>query len=190
MMIPLVVIGTGFGMVVAPTIDLVLGQVPEHEAGAASGLLNTGQQLGVALGVALVGVVFFTQLDHGSARGAEDVVPQTRSELTALRVPGPVQHEILEQFQLCVRERSAQVDPSRVPESCQTAEPQDPAMARTLAAAGKQATAINFVNTFGHTLWYGAAGLLLVLCGFIALPQRVRPAKDDTETDMEEPALV
>jgi hypothetical protein len=45
-----VVSGVGFGMVVAPTLDLLLGQVPGREASAASGLLNTVQQLGIALG--------------------------------------------------------------------------------------------------------------------------------------------
>jgi EmrB/QacA subfamily drug resistance transporter len=63
--------GAGFGMVVAPTLDLLLGQVPSREAGNASGLLNTVQQLGMALGVAVLGVVFFTLLGHSSSRGID-----------------------------------------------------------------------------------------------------------------------
>ncbi|MET8876111.1 MFS transporter [Nocardia sp. NPDC004604] len=56
--------GIGMGMVVAPTLDMLLGHVPSHDAGAASGLLNTLQQVGFAFGVALAGVVFFTRLEH------------------------------------------------------------------------------------------------------------------------------
>lgn len=71
MVFPLIVTGIGFGFVVAPTIDMLLGQIPDREAGAASGLLNTGQQLGLALGVALVGIVFFGQLDNVVAASPE-----------------------------------------------------------------------------------------------------------------------
>ncbi|MFJ4653649.1 MFS transporter [Nocardia sp. NPDC088792] len=61
---PLALSGLGLGLVVAPVIDLLLGQVPAGVAGSASGLLNTAQQLGMAIGVAVSGVVFFTLLDH------------------------------------------------------------------------------------------------------------------------------
>ncbi|MFI1916619.1 MFS transporter [Nocardia sp. NPDC020380] len=61
---PLACSGLGLGLVVAPVIDLLLGQVPARVAGSASGLLNTAQQLGLAVGVAVSGVVFFTLLDH------------------------------------------------------------------------------------------------------------------------------
>ncbi|WP_205856172.1 MFS transporter, partial [Phytoactinopolyspora endophytica] len=46
MVSPLIVAGVGFGLVVAPMIDLVLTDVPVRDAGSASGLLSTVQQLG------------------------------------------------------------------------------------------------------------------------------------------------
>ncbi len=49
--------GVGFGMVVAPTLDLLLGQVPNREAGNASGLLNTVQQLASGI-LVIVGAGF------------------------------------------------------------------------------------------------------------------------------------
>ncbi|WP_019928501.1 MFS transporter [Nocardia sp. BMG111209] len=64
--------GLGFGMVIAPTLDLLLGQVPSRAAGSASGLLNTIQQIGFALGVALAGVIFFGRAEK-STGGAEFV---------------------------------------------------------------------------------------------------------------------
>ena len=56
-------------------IDLILTDVPVEDAGSASGLLNTTQQVGMALGVALVGVLFFTHLDNGSDYGVDEVTP-------------------------------------------------------------------------------------------------------------------
>lgn len=55
----MVVIGAGIGLVTAPVIDVVLARVPTSEAGSASGVLNTAEQLGSALGVAVVGTAFF-----------------------------------------------------------------------------------------------------------------------------------
>ncbi|WHM38285.1 MFS transporter [Streptomyces sp. BPTC-684] len=59
MMVPLVVLGIGMGLIVAPLTDAVLSEVPQEHAGSASGLINTVQQAGNALGLGLVSVVFF-----------------------------------------------------------------------------------------------------------------------------------
>ncbi|MFD4129870.1 MFS transporter [Streptomyces globisporus] len=59
MAVPLVVMGVGMGLIVAPLTDMVLSEVPKEHAGSASGLINTVQQMGTALGLGLVSVVFF-----------------------------------------------------------------------------------------------------------------------------------
>ncbi|MFE7059629.1 MFS transporter [Streptomyces californicus] len=59
MAVPLVVMGAGMGLIVAPLTDAVLSEVPKEHAGSASGLINTVQQMGTALGLGLVSVVFF-----------------------------------------------------------------------------------------------------------------------------------
>ncbi|MFH8467722.1 MFS transporter [Streptomyces sp. NPDC017991] len=59
MALPLIVMGLGMGLIVAPLTDAVLSEVPREHAGSASGLINTVQQMGNALGLALVSVVFF-----------------------------------------------------------------------------------------------------------------------------------
>ncbi|WP_433628774.1 MFS transporter [Nocardia sp. CA-120079] len=183
MIFPLLITGIGFGAVVAPTIDLLIGQVPTHAAGSASGLLNTGQQLGMALGVALVGVVFFTQLDHDSARGVNAVTPQAQAELAAQHLPGPVQATILANFRACVRDRSAQVDPTAIPDSCRTDQDMaSPAVTQTLSSAGTQANAVNFAHTFGYTLWFGMALMVLVSLGFLALPKQARLEHHESES--------
>jgi EmrB/QacA subfamily drug resistance transporter len=65
MALPLVVMGAGMGLIVAPLTDAILSEVPREHAGSASGLINTVQQMGNALGLGLVSVVFFgTISDH------------------------------------------------------------------------------------------------------------------------------
>ncbi|GLZ40734.1 MFS transporter [Actinokineospora sp. NBRC 105648] len=55
----LVVSGFGMGMVMAPLSSTVLERVAPHHAASASGALSTAQEIGGALGVALVGIIFF-----------------------------------------------------------------------------------------------------------------------------------
>lgn len=59
--------GAGFGMVVAPVGIFVLSEVPTKFAGSASGLFNTTSQLAGALGVAIIGTIFFNSLETSSA---------------------------------------------------------------------------------------------------------------------------
>ncbi|MFD9212724.1 MFS transporter [Streptomyces sp. NPDC087659] len=61
---PLVIMGLGMGLIVAPLTDAVLSDVPREHAGSASGLINTTGQMGNALGLGLVSVVFFTVVDE------------------------------------------------------------------------------------------------------------------------------
>ncbi|MFG6177846.1 MFS transporter [Halomonas sp. THAF12] len=54
----LIVVGAGQGFVMTPLLNLVLGFVKEAQAGMASGVISTVQQVGAALGVAVVGILF------------------------------------------------------------------------------------------------------------------------------------
>ncbi|HEX3930205.1 MAG TPA: MFS transporter [Nocardioides sp.] len=58
----LVVSGIGLGLLVVPLVDVALATVPSAEAGAASGAYGTVQQVGAALGIAIAGTVFFTDV--------------------------------------------------------------------------------------------------------------------------------
>ncbi|MFE1957375.1 MFS transporter [Streptomyces sp. NPDC059479] len=69
MALPLVVMGLGMGLIVAPLTDAVLSGVPREHSGSASGLINTTQQMGNALGLGLVSVVFFGVVDDRLAAG-------------------------------------------------------------------------------------------------------------------------
>jgi EmrB/QacA subfamily drug resistance transporter len=60
----LVIDGAGQGMAVAPLATTVLSRITPQHAGAASGVLTTGIQVGNALGVAVIGVIFYGVLNH------------------------------------------------------------------------------------------------------------------------------
>ncbi|SNR35167.1 MFS transporter [Actinomadura mexicana] len=58
----LALVGAGMGLVLAPLSALVLSGVTDRHAASAAGVLSTAQQVGNALGVALVGIVFYGAL--------------------------------------------------------------------------------------------------------------------------------
>lgn len=60
---PLIIGGAGMGMLVAPITDFALANVPEAEAGSASGFLTMMQQVGSTIGVALLSTIFFNLVD-------------------------------------------------------------------------------------------------------------------------------
>ena len=61
---PQLVAGIGMGMLIAPLFDFVLASVTDDEVGSASGVLNAVQQLAGAVGVAAIGTLFFSTLEH------------------------------------------------------------------------------------------------------------------------------
>jgi EmrB/QacA subfamily drug resistance transporter len=71
-LLPLLVGGFGSGLVITPNQALTLSEVPVPRAGTAGGLLQTGQRVGAAVGIAAVGSAFFaaeasTHGDYASA---------------------------------------------------------------------------------------------------------------------------
>ena len=62
---PELVAGIGMGAMLAPLFDFVLAGVDDDEVGSASGVLNAMQQLGGALGIAVIGTVFFSIAGDG-----------------------------------------------------------------------------------------------------------------------------
>ena len=63
----LLVAGAGMGLAITPLTTILLSTAPAEHAGGASGLLSTVQQIGAALGVAVVGAIFFGAVHAGIA---------------------------------------------------------------------------------------------------------------------------
>ena len=61
---PTVVIGAGVALLFVTLSLVALNRVPEADSGVASSLLNTGQQLGGSIGLALLGTVAWTVVAH------------------------------------------------------------------------------------------------------------------------------
>jgi EmrB/QacA subfamily drug resistance transporter len=59
---PLLISGIGMGMVWVPMFEIIVGDVADDEVGSASGVLQAVQQLGMSLGVAAIGTIFFGSL--------------------------------------------------------------------------------------------------------------------------------
>lgn len=71
---PLAVYGLGMGAIFVPLFDLILGDVQMHQLGSASGVLECVQQFGAALGIAVLGTVFFNAFGaHAGAAAAPAV---------------------------------------------------------------------------------------------------------------------
>ena len=59
---PLLIAGIGSGLFIAPNAQFIVATVDPQEAGAASGVVGTMQRLGSAVGIAVIGSVFFGAL--------------------------------------------------------------------------------------------------------------------------------
>ncbi|MEV6096758.1 MFS transporter [Nocardia sp. NPDC051981] len=71
----LLLAGAGLGFLVVPLANVVLSAVPAETASAGSGILSTAQQFGGALGVAMIGTVFFHHTSTGPADGFHAAAP-------------------------------------------------------------------------------------------------------------------
>lgn len=63
-------LGGGLGLMVPALNRYVLKSVPAEDAGSAAGMLTTAQQIGNAVGVAIIGTVFYGVLGRGEGAGA------------------------------------------------------------------------------------------------------------------------
>jgi len=70
LLVPLALGGLGLGITIGALFQTILAGVPPRDAGSGSGALQASQQIGGALGVALIGEIFFTWLEHGQDWGA------------------------------------------------------------------------------------------------------------------------
>ncbi len=82
---PMVAGGIGMGMVFVPLFDIVMAGVRPQEMGSASGVLQTVNALGMSLGIAGIGAIFFALV---SGRGGHVPVYLHAAQWTALATVG------------------------------------------------------------------------------------------------------
>jgi len=89
LLVPLLVAGIGSGLFIAPNAQFIIATVDHQEAGAASGVIATMQRLGAAIGIAIIGSVFFGTLSiptRGRPTPADLAAAFTHSATCALAV--------------------------------------------------------------------------------------------------------
>jgi EmrB/QacA subfamily drug resistance transporter len=69
-LLPMALAGVGLGTAISPLFNVVLASVSGADSGGASGALQAFQQVGGALGVAVVGQLFFARLEGVAANGS------------------------------------------------------------------------------------------------------------------------
>lgn len=175
----LLVGGLGMGMIIAPILDFILADVPAEHAGSGSGVVNALQQVGGAVGIAVIGALFLGFLGGTADSAAKDVTPQLRTALAKASVAEDRRDEISASFAQCFSERVSSQDPSRSPASCR--ELDTVADARTGAAIGEasaDARRIAFGTALQRTIIGQIALIVVVFLLLFLLPRQARHHED------------
>jgi EmrB/QacA subfamily drug resistance transporter len=168
-----VVSGLGLGTVIAPLLNIILAGVPGRDAGSASGVLTTFQQLGGAIGVAVVGVVFFGLLTSRAPDAIATVTPQLQSQLAAANVPPQAATALVAQFSTCFKEEASASDPSAPIPGC-SGKSSSPQVTRAFATAAQAGLARDFVTSVERILFFNVGFWALTGILSMLLP-RARP---------------
>ena len=200
----LLVIGAGMALIMSPMFSVVLTDVDAKHAGSASGVLNAVQQLGGAIGTALIGVFFFGALVSNAPASFQKVEPQIRSELASANIEEPVRSQIISGAKTCFVDSSKQKDASDTPASCkklqqppkqsraekaelarmtpkqlaavQKAEKQaTTATKKIIESSVKKANADNFTSAFRVAVIFELVVLAAVFGLSFTLPRHIRP---------------
>jgi len=201
----LLVTGAGMALIMSPMFSVVLTDVDSKHAGSASGVLNAVQQLGGAVGTALIGVFFFGQLVTSAPASFTSVEPSIRSSLADAHLPKATEDEILKGAKTCFVDTNKAKDASETPESCKKL--QQPAAApsaempahmtpeqisqmkaaqektgkiigNAITDGVKKANAANFADAFRVAVLFELGILAAVFLLSFALPRHIRPSED------------
>ncbi|MEA2684078.1 MAG: hypothetical protein QOK05_2406 [Chloroflexota bacterium] len=110
--------GMGLGLVISPSVNFILAAVETKDAGSASGLITTVQQTGGAMGIAIIGVIFFGLIGSNADRITRDQAPAMRQHLEQAGAPAAVADTFISLYQTCFHDRSVAKDPTLNPPSC------------------------------------------------------------------------
>jgi len=171
-------VGMGLATIMAPIFSAALQDVDPGHAGAASGVLNAVQQVGAAIGIAIIGVIFFGQLTNNASTSFDSAVPQLRHDLGAANIPAPSQDIIVSAVRACFRDRTTESDSSVVPPSCENPSTMDApesiqkAIQDSAATAAKNANAANFAAAFRASVVYTLTLLVVATALSFTLPRK------------------
>ena len=84
--IPLFIGGFGMGCVAPTLITIIISGVHHNDAGSASGIINTFTQIGNAVGIAVIGIIFFSFLAGTTPQTLDNTIPEMKNELQQIGV--------------------------------------------------------------------------------------------------------
>jgi EmrB/QacA subfamily drug resistance transporter len=174
--------GIGGGLTLAPLFNVILAGVRDHQVGSGSGVLNATQQFGGAVGVAMIGTLFFGALTGSAGAVTAAQAPALRADLAAVGVAAADQPRVIDGYSTCVADRFAQDDPDATSPSCgalgatvgQLGAPAQ-ATGRILADAADEARLDDFRDSMRTVLWATTALVLATFALAFLLPRRARP---------------
>src|SRR5207244_6466802 len=161
--------GLVLGTVIAPLLNVILAGVPGRDAGSASGVLGTFQQLGGAIGLAVVGVVFFGMLSSRAPTVVATVNPQLHAQLADAHVPPATAAAAVPRFTRCFDEQASASDPTQPIPGCPSTTKSASAnpVTSAITAAAKLALARDFVTSVERILFFNVG--FLVVTGLLSL---------------------
>lgn len=155
----LAIAGAGMGMAMSQISNITLSAVPVYQAGEASGINNTGRQLGSTLGSAIIGAVMLSAILGNLNQGIQN----------STVIPDQLKPKILG----AVADQSSSVEFGGAPASGKL----PPALTAEIERIGKEAS----VSAAQETYAYGAVFAVLGFLVAQALPN-VKAAKRGAET--------
>ncbi len=168
--------GFGSGFISAPLIGFILAGTRNANVGSASGVLTTVQQIAGAIGVAVIGILFFGLLAGGADSVAARATPAVQAHLGSA-IPDTAVADTVTDFRACVHDRAAARDPAVAPASCARPDlaPAEPVARTALADDVNTAMANIYTNAFTTALAC-IVGALAVAFGVIFLLPTKRAA--------------
>jgi len=169
--------GLGMGCIIAPLTNIILAGIGSGDAGSASGVLTTMQQIGGAVGVAVVGVIFFGLIGSRADVSSAALAPQLRADLAAQHLPAVAIDGAVQRFQVCFHDRANKNDPAQVPASCVRAEQGgSPAVRASFQRASSAALGTDFESSVERAILYQVVVFLTTFLMVFALPSPARRA--------------
>jgi len=200
--------GVGLGLFIAPLSTLILAAVTPRRVGSASGAISTVQQVGGAVGVAIIGLIFFGLLGANAPTAVAETRAGVEQSLRAAGLPQQAVPTVLAGFERCFTARSKAADPGVTPAACaRLSAQQSPSgpevgarVAAVLAQQGRPGSATqrrNFSRSIQQTLLYEVAVFSLAFGIVLALPRRAddgapvgAPADTPVDTPTDTPATL
>ncbi|MFC4499208.1 MULTISPECIES: MFS transporter [Streptomyces] len=172
-----IVVGIGLGMIVTTVNDVVLAEAVGPSAGSAAGVQATVGQAGNAVGVAVLGAIFFGLLSGNATSAAQDDMPHFRDGLRQLAVSTQTAESLERGMVTCFADQASASDPGKLQQSCTALQTEagqsgSPAVVKLVNATLNETKQQHFSDSMRTSLFYEVAVYVLVFLLVFLLPLR------------------